>query len=257
MRIKPFLFLTSMLMFLAQGAVCGEEVQVAVASNFTAPMKAIAADFEKASGYKAVLAFGSTGSFYAQIKNGAPFEILLSADAETPEKLEKDGSAEAGSRFTYAVGKLALWSPKAGVVDDKGAVLGTGTFAHVALAAPKLAPYGKAAVETLDSLGLTQKLEPKFVQGENITQTFQFVSSGNAELGFVAWSQICANGKLKSGSAWVVPETLHRPLRQDAILLTPGKNKPAAASLLAFLKGDQAKSVILSYGYSLQTKEGS
>jgi len=227
------------------------DVQVAVAANFTAPMQLIAADFEKATGHKAQLAFGATGKFYAQIKNGAPFEVLLAADDETPAKLEKEGFAVAGSRFTYAIGQLALWSAKPGYVDDKGAVLKQGAFGHLAIANPKLAPYGAAAVEALTKLGLLGSIESKFVQGENIAQTFQFISTGNAELGFVALSQVYEGGKLKSGSGWLVPSALHTPIRQDAVVLTPGKDNPAAAALVKFLKTDQARAVIKPYGYEL------
>ncbi len=228
-----------------------DEVQVAVAANFTAPMKIIAADFEKATGHKAELSFGATGSFYAQIKNGAPFDVLLAADDETPARMEKEGLAVPGSRITYAVGALVLWSAKPGFVDDSGAVLKKGNFAHIALAAPKLAPYGAAAIETMSKLGLLSALEPKFVQGENIAQTYQFVSTGNAELGFVALSQVYANGRLTGGSAWVVPANLHKPIRQDAVILTKGKANPAASALLKFLKTRQARNVIRSYGYTL------
>lgn len=228
-----------------------DEVQVAVAANFTAPMKIIASDYEKATGNKAELSFGATGKFYAQIKNGAPFEVLLAADDETPARMEKEGLAVPGSRITYAIGALALWSAKPGFVDDKGAVLKKGDFAHIALAAPKLAPYGAAAIETMSRLGVLSTLEPKFVQGENIAQTYQFVSTGNAELGFVALSQVYANGKLTGGSAWVVPADLHKPIRQDAVILTRGKDNPAASALLKFLKTRQAQNVIKSYGYTL------
>jgi molybdate transport system substrate-binding protein len=227
------------------------EVQVAVAANFTAPMQVIAADFEKATGHKAQLAFGATGKFYAQIRNGAPFEVLLAADDETPARLEKEGAAVAGSRFTYAIGQLALWSAKPGYVDAKGAVLKQGAFTHLALANPKLAPYGAAAVETLGKLGLLGSIEAKFVQGENIAQTYQFISTGNAELGFVALSQIVEDGKLKRGSAWIVPASLHSPIRQDAVVLVKGKGNPAAAALLTFLKSDKARAVIQAYGYKL------
>jgi molybdate transport system substrate-binding protein len=227
------------------------EVNVAVAANFTAPMQKIAADFEQATGHRAQLAFGATGKFYAQIKNGAPFEVLLAADDETPAKLEKEGAAVSGSRFTYAIGRLALWSAKPGYVDAKGEVLKKGAFEHLAIANPKLAPYGAAAVESLGKLGLLGSIEPKFVQGENIAQTFQFISTGNAELGFVALSQIVEGGKLKSGSAWIVPASLHAPIRQDAVVLTQGKANPAAAALLSFLKTDQTRAVIKSYGYAM------
>ena len=225
------------------------EVHVAVAANFTAPMKLIAADFEKGSGYKAVLSFSATGKFYAQITNGAPFDVFLAADDATPAKLEKEGSAVSGSRFTYATGKLVLWSAQPGVVDAQGEVLKKNTFRKLAIAAPKLAPYGAAAVETMTKLGLMAALEPKLVTGESIGQAFGFVSTGNAELGFVALSQVFEGGKLKSGSAWVVPADLHSPIRQDAVLLTRGKDNKAAQALMAFLKTDKAKAVIRSFGY--------
>jgi len=228
-----------------------DEVQVAVAANFTAPMQKIAADFEKDTGHKAQLAFGATGKFYAQIKNGAPFEILLAADDETPVKLEKEGAAVAGSHFTYAIGKLMLWSAKPGYVDDKGEVLKKGEFAHVSLANPKLAPYGAAAVEALTALKLIDALQPKFVQAENIAQAYQFIASGNAELGFVALSQVYQDGKVAEGSAWIVPANLYQPIRQDAVLLDKGKSKAAAAALMKYLRGDKAKAVIKSYGYEL------
>jgi molybdate transport system substrate-binding protein len=232
-------------------AVHAAEVQVAVAANFAGPMKALAADFEKATGHKAVLASGATGKFYAQIQSGAPFDVFLAADDETPAKLDKEGATVPGSRFTYATGKLVLWSAKPDLVDAKGEVLKSGQFAHIALAAPKLAPYGAAAVETMTRLGVLARLEPKFVQGESIGQTFGFVSSGNAELGFVALSQVWEHGKLKSGSAWIVPAELHGPIRQDAVLLARGKDNAAAVALIAFLKSDAAKAVIRSFGYEI------
>ena len=229
---------------------CADEVQVAVAANFTAPMQKIAADFEKDTGHKAQLAFGATGKFYAQIKNGAPFEILLSADDTTPEKLEKEGAGVANSRFTYAIGTLVLWSPKAGFVDDKGEILSKGEFKHVSIANPKLAPYGQAAIEALTALKVLDAVQPKFVQGENIAQTHQFVATGNAELGFVALSQVMKDGKIAEGSGWIVPSSLHQPIRQDAVLLENGKGKPAALALMTYLRGDKAKAVIKSYGYA-------
>ena len=228
-----------------------DEVQVAVAANFTAPMQKIAAEFEKDTGHKAQLAFGATGKFYAQIKNGAPFEILLAADDTTPEKLEKEGAAVAGSRFTYAIGRLVLWSSKPGFVDDKGEVLKSGDVRHVSIANPKLAPYGQAAIEALTSLKLLDAVQPKFVQGENIAQTHQFVATGNAELGFVALAQVMKDGKIGDGSAWIVPPNLHQPIRQDAVLLANGKEKPAAAALLQYLGNEKSKAIIKSYGYDL------
>jgi molybdate transport system substrate-binding protein len=250
-KISGLFTLPLLLVSLLAGNAYADQVQVAVAANFTAPMKVIAADFEKDTGHKAALSFGATGKFYAQIKNGAPFDILLAADDETPAKIEKEAFGVAGSRFTYAIGKLVLWSAKPDFVDDKGDVLKKGGFEHIALGNPKLAPYGVAAVETMTKLGLMSALEPKFVQGENIAQTFQFVSTGNAELGFVALSQVYENGKLKSGSGWIVPANMHNAIRQDAILLSKGKGNPAAEALLKFLKSDKAKAVIKAYGYDL------
>ncbi|VTU34932.1 Molybdate-binding periplasmic protein precursor [Variovorax sp. PBL-H6] len=227
------------------------EVQVAVAANFAGPMKVLAADFEKATGHNAVLSIGSTGKFYAQIRSGAPFDVFLAADDETPARLDKENATVPGSHFTYATGKLVLWSARPDLVDAKGEVLKSGQFAHLALAAPKLAPYGAAAVEAMTRLGVLARLEPKFVQGESIGQTFGFVSSGNAELGFVALSQVWGNGKLKRGSAWIVPAELHRPIRQDAVLLGRGKDNVAAVALMAFLRSEAAKAVIRSFGYDV------
>jgi molybdate transport system substrate-binding protein len=227
------------------------EVSVAVAANFTAPMKQIAAAFEHDTRHRAILAFGSTGKFYAQIRNGAPFQVLLSADDETPARLEREGLGVPGTRFTYAIGKLALWSRQPGLVDDRGDVLKTGKFERIALADPKLAPYGAAAVEVLNRLGLMSALAPKFVQGENIAQTYQFLVTGNAELGFVALAQVLVDGKLVQGSAWRVPASLHAPLRQDAVLLNPGKDNAAASALMAYLRNDKARAIIHSFGYDL------
>jgi molybdate transport system substrate-binding protein len=228
-----------------------ETTLAAVASNFTQPMSEIAEAFEKATGHSAKLSFGSSGKFVAQFENGAPFEVFLSADAEKPAQLEKAGLAVAGSRFTYAIGKLVLWSAKPGYVDEQGRILEQGGFKHLALADPKLAPYGEASVEVLKNKGLFEKIKPLFVLGENISQTHQFISTGNAELGFIALSQVIEDGKIAEGSAWAVPENLHSPIRQDAVLLDKGKNNPAAAALLQFLKSAEARAIIQKYGYSL------
>ena len=227
-----------------------DEVSVAVAANFTAPMKQIAADFEKDTGHKLVASYGATGKFYAQIKNGAPFEVLLSADDETPTKLVKENAAVAGSQFTYAIGTLVLWSAKPAIVDSQGLVLKNGGFDHLALANPKLAPYGAAAVQTMQALGVYDSLAPKVVMGENISQTHQFISTGNALLGFVALSQVLIDGKI-AGSHWVVPAKLYSPIRQDAVILDKGKGKPAAKALIKYLQSDKAKTVIKSFGYAL------
>jgi len=227
------------------------EVSVAVAANFTAPMQKIAVAFEQDTGHKAVLAFGSTGKFYAQIRNGAPFHLLLAADDETPAKLDKEGLTVPGSRFTYAIGTLVLWSAQAGLVDKQGQVLRTGHFERIALADPKLAPYGAAAVETLTRLGLLPTLQSRFVQGENIGQTYQFVATGNAALGFVALSQVMVDGRITRGSAWQIPADLHTPIRQDAVILSNAKDNAAAAALAAYLRSDKARAIIRAYGYAL------
>lgn len=227
-----------------------DEVPVAVAANFSAPLKAIGEAFEKDTGHHLVISSGATGQLYSQIKNGAPFEVFLSADDTTPAKLEAEGEAVKGSRFTYAIGTLALWSPKAGYVDKDGTVLKKNSYAHLSIANPKTAPYGLAATQTLNKLGLTEAVKSKLVEGQNITQAYQFVSTGNAELGFVALSQIYQDGKVKEGSAWIVPADLYDPIRQDAVLLNKGKDQPAATALLNYLKGPQAAAVLKAYGYT-------
>ena len=248
MKRYKLLFITCFLLC-TTSIVRAAEIHVAVASNFTAPMKQIAAEFEKETGHKTVLSYGASGKFYAQIKNGAPFHLFLSADDEKPAQLEKDGLTVAGSRFTYAIGTLVLWSAQPNFVDYKGEVLRNGKFNKLALANPKLAPYGTATLEVLTKLGLLSSLQPKFVQGENISQTYQFVGSANAELGFIALSQVMKDGKVTSGSAWVVPGSLHSPIRQDAVLLSTGKDNVAAKALLDFLKTEKARKIIRSYGY--------
>lgn len=242
---KTLLLAICLLVSIAQAG----EVQVAVAANFTAPMQKIVVEFEKDTGHKALLSFGASGKFYAQITNGAPFEVLFSADDEIPKKLESESHALAGSRFTYAIGKLALWSAKENHVDAKGEVLKAGGFKHLAIANPKTAPYGAAGVETLKQLGIYAALQPLFVQGENISQTFQFITTGNAELGFVALSQIYKDGKVTSGSAWIVPDSFYSPIRQDVVILAKGKNNHAAQALLKYVREDKAKAIIKSFGY--------
>lgn len=248
--MQRFLSLALIAMACAAGAHAGE-VQVAVAANFTAPMHAIAAQFERDTGHRARLAFGSTGKFYAQIRNGAPFEVLLAADDETPARLEKEGQAAPGTRFTYAIGKLVLWSARAGVVDAKGEVLRTGDFRHLAIANPKTAPYGAAAVTVLKKLNLFDAVQARLVQGENIAQTHQFISTGNAQLGFVALSQVARDGRIAAGSGWIVPASLHEPIRQDALVLARGRGNPAAQALLDYLKSAKARAIIQSFGYAL------
>ena len=227
------------------------EAQVAVAANFAEPIKAIAAVLEKTTGHTLKISVGATGSLYAQIKNGAPFDVFLSANTEAPAQLEKDGLAQPGSRFTYATGKLVLWSADSTRVDAKGEVLTSGNFRKVAIASPKVAPYGAAAVQMIDRLGLSARLTPKLVQGESIGQTFNFVYTGNAELGFVALSQVLDGGKLKSGSMWLIPQNLYDPIRQDAVLLQRAASNPAAQALVQVLKSPNIKDLIRSYGYDI------
>jgi len=226
------------------------EVAVAVAANFTAPLDKLAAAFEKTSGHHLVISSGSSGKLYVQITAGAPFEVMLSADAERPLRLEKEGAAVAGSRFTYAIGKLVLWSRDPGLVDPAGAVLASSRFRHLAIPNPETAPYGAAARQVLQGLDLWQKLAPRLVQGEDIGQTYQFVATGNAELGFVALSQIRAAGK-PQGSLWIVPSERYRPIEQQAVLLTRGKDNPAARAFLEFLRGAAARALIQEFGYGL------
>ena len=233
---------------LVQGAHAAE-VLVAVAANFSAPMKIIAQQFERETGNRIRMSFGSTGQFYAQIKNGAPFAILLAADAHTPNAIEREGLGVASSRFTYAYGKLVLWSKKTGLVDGNGAILRSGALNNIAIANPKLAPYGAAALEVIERLGLAEKLLSKIVEGSSVGQAYQFVVSGNASIGFVALSQVYENGQIKEGSAWIVPPDLYEPIKQDAIMLNAGRGNLAADSLMEFLRGDQARSVMRSFGY--------
>lgn len=244
-RFAPLLLTTLLII----GTVQAAEVQVAVASNFTAPIQAIAADFEKDTGHKLVAAYGATGQFYTQIKNGAPFEVFLAADDTTPARLESEGDTVTGSRFTYAVGTLALWSAKDGYVDSQGQVLKRNDFQHLSIANPKAAPYGLAATQVLDKLGLSAQVKSKLVEGQNITQAYQFVSTGNAELGFVALSQVFKDGKVTGGSAWIVPAELHDPIKQDAVILNKGRDNPAAVALVDYLKGPKAAAIIQTYGY--------
>lgn len=228
-----------------------DEVTVAVAANFSAPAQKIATAFAAATGHKASVVVGSTGKLYAQIKNGAPFGVLLSADDETPRRLAQEGAGVAASQFTYATGRLVLWSRQAGLVDGKGDVLQGTAFNHLSIADPKVAPYGAAAIEVMTKLGVLPKLQGRLVQGESIGQAHQFVASGNAQLGFVALSQVMQDGKIAEGSAWVVPANMHTALKQDAIVLTAAKDNAAALAFVAYLRSDATKTLIRSYGYEV------
>jgi molybdate transport system substrate-binding protein len=226
-------------------------LNIAVAANVEPPMREIAAAFTKASGHQAGLAIGSTGKFYAQIANGAPFDILLSADSATPAKLVAEGRAEAGSRFTYAIGRLVLWSRDKNQPSLENA-LQMGDFKRLAIANPPTAPYGAAAMQTLSAMKLADKLAPKIVQGESVAQVYQFVATGNAELGFVAMSQVMRDGDLTAGSVWVVPQKLYAPLTQDAVIITAKRDAArhaAAQAFMQFLRSSEARSIFARYGY--------
>ena len=246
-QLWAVLFIASLL---ASFQLYAGELSIAVAANFTAPMQKITPEFEKDTGHKLHASYGSSGKFYAQIKNDAPFEVLLTADEETTNKLASEGLALAGSQFTYAIGKLVLWSAKPAFVDGTGQVLKKDGFEHISLADPKLAPYGAAAVEAMKALGIYEMLTPKIVMGENIAQAYQFIATGNATLGFVALSQVLKDGKIE-GSAWMVPANLYHPIHQNAIILVKGQNNPAAEALMKYLKADKAKTIIKSFGYDL------
>lgn len=230
------------------GEAAADEIRVAVASNFTHAIKNIAERFTDKTGHKVVLIFGSTGKHYAQIKNGAPFDAFFAADVRRPELLEKEGVALPGSRFTYAVGKVVLWSPKMGYVDSAGKVLEQGNFRYLAIANPKLAPYGKAAQEVLHAQKVWDALQGKIVRGEDIGQTFQFVKSGNAELGFVAYSQIKRPDHPVEGSFWEIPQSLYTPIEQQAVLL---KENQIVQAFLRFVKSETSRNLIREYGYSV------
>lgn len=229
-----------------------EEALVAVAANFAAPMKAIIAAFEGETGHAVKASYGSTGKLYAQIKNGAPFQALLGADQRRPILLEDEGIAVTDSRFTYAIGALVLWSPDPDYVKDGPALLAAGGFNKLSVANPKLAPYGEASMQALETLGVKEALEPKLVMGENIAQTFQFVDTGNAEVGLVALSQVVQDGDIVKGSGWIVPGDLHEPIRQDAVILRKGKDNPAVTQLIAYLKGEAARAIIHDFGYATE-----
>ncbi len=234
---------------LAAGPALAADTQVAVAANFTEPAKEIATAFKAATGHTAILSFGSSGQFYAQMARGAPYEVFLSADADRPKKAEQDGLGVPGARFTYAVGRLVLYSKTPGLVDGAGAVLAAGRFNKLSIADPAAAPYGAAAVQTMQKLGVYSALKPKIVTGSSITQAYQFVETGAAELGFVAYSQVI---NVPGGSRWLVPAADHAPIDQQAILLYTGQNNVAAKAFLSFLKSPASVAIIKKYGYEVR-----
>jgi molybdate transport system substrate-binding protein len=243
------LFAGALIAFGAAAPALADDVPVAVAANFTEPVKEIATAFTANTGNHVVLSFGSSGQFYTQITQGAPFQVFLSADADRPQRLEREGLGVPGARFTYAIGRLVLYSKAPGLVDARGAVLAAGAFHKIAIADPAAAPYGVAAVQAMSRLGVYARLQPKIVKGASITQTYQFVDSGAAELGFVALSQVVGQG---GGSRWIVPASLHAPIEQQAILLLAGEKKRAARAFLQFLKSPEAIAIIKRYGYEVR-----
>lgn len=240
--------LLALVLGLAHAGASADEILVAVASNFTGAIKAVAERFEEQTGHEVVLSFGSTGKHYAQIRHGAPHHAFFAADAERPRLLEDEGRIVRGSRFTYAFGKLVLWSPDGRMVDGNGDVLATGNFEHLAVANPRLAPYGVAAQQVLEARGLWSDLQPHLVRGENIGQAYQYVKSGAAELGFVAYSQIHVPDGEPEGSAWLVPASLYTPIEQQAVLL---RDEPAARAFMEFLRSDEAHRIIEGFGYGI------
>ena len=245
-------FLLSLIFFsLAVTPALAEQVLVAVAANFVPPFREVAMEFEKTTGHTVQVASGSSGNFYAQIKNGAPFDVFFSADNERPKLLEDEGLGVKGNRFTYAIGRLVLWSPDPNLVKGED-TLRVESFKHLAIANPKTAPYGVAAMQAMQKLGVWESLQPRLVMGENLGQTMGFIESGNAELGFLALSQVLDPKMKGKGGRWDVPIILHEPIQQDVVLLTKGKDNPAAKALMEFMGKLQATAIIERYGYELK-----
>jgi len=243
-----FAWLMVALSLLISSSAMADEIRVAVASNFTEALKDIARRFEAQTGHRVTLIQGATGRHYAQIKNGAPFDIFFAADVRRPQLLDEQKVALPGSRFTYAIGRVILWSPEPGYVDAEGLVLERGKFRYLAIANPKLAPYGRAAREVLQSYGLWDRYADRMVRGENIGQAFHFVRSGNAELGFVAYSQVKRPGQPVAGSLWIVPQERYAPIEQQAVLL---RDTDAARSFLSFVKREASREIIRGFGYDI------
>ena len=220
-----------------------------MAANFAAPMERIAALFQKESGHSIKTKPAASGKLYTQIKGGAPFDVFLSADEELPKRLLQEGLAIAGSRFVYATGRLVLWSVQPGLVDDKGAVLNAGKFEKLAYANPVLSPYGAATKETLTKLTMWNAMQKKLKKGEDVTQAYQLAATENADMAFIALSQVMHDGKVTAGSWWLVPAELHNPIRQSAVLLSGSKEQAATKTFLVFLKNDKAKAVMRGFGY--------
>lgn len=251
MKQKVLAWCVCLFLGVAVTPALAEQALVAVAANFVPPFREIALEFEKSTGHQLQVAGGSSGNFYSQIKNGAPFDVFFSADMERPKLLEDEGLGVKESRFTYAIGRLVLWSPNEGLIKGEE-TLRSKQYKRLAMASPKTAPYGVAAMQAMQKLEIWDSVQTQIVMGESLGQTMGFIESGNAQLGFVALSQVL-DPKIKGkGSRWDVPNNLHEPITQDVILLTKGKDNPAAKALLEFMGGPQAKTIIKRYGYELK-----
>lgn len=251
MPLKRLTVITLVMMLMSIASARAEHVLVAVAANFTDAARDIASSFERASGHTIKVSFGSTGKLFSQIDNGAPFEVFLAADSDRPRKAEKEGLAVPGTRFSYAQGKLVLWSAAPEAFEDGERYLKEASFARAAIANPKTAPYGKAAKQVMEHLGIWDKVQARLVRGESIAQTFQFTATSNAKVGFVAYSQV-KSWKSDAGSLWKIPESYYSPIAQHAVLLIKGQTNPAALAFLEFLKGPEARAIITGYGYSVE-----
>lgn len=244
-----FPLLLSIALALLSAQTRAAQVQVAVDDNFAGPIQALAAEFQRTTNHTLVVSAGSTGKLFTQIQQGAPFDVFLSADAETPARLTSEGLALENTRFTYAIGRLVLWSAQAGLVDPQATVLGADSTSRMAVADPRMAPYGAAAMQTMARRGVAARWTGRIVLGESVGQAYQLVASKNAALGFVALSQIMRDGKVESGSHWIVPSTFHTPLRQEVVLLRKGASNDGAKAFLKFLAGDSARAIMRGYGY--------
>lgn len=237
------------LMFFFSSLVSADEVSVALAANFASTFDKISAQFKTNTGHTVVASMGSSGALYAQIVNGAPYEVFLSADAERPRMLVERGNAVSGTTSTYAIGRLVLWSSKPTLVDNKGALLKSGFNGRIAIANPVTAPYGLAAQQTLERLGLWNTMQKTVVRGQNITQTFQFAASGSVDAAFISLSQIKSGDYVGKGSYWLVPQTFHDPIEQQLVLLEKGKHRPAAKALIEFIRSSEGRKIIAHAGY--------
>ncbi|EJF91577.1 molybdate ABC transporter substrate-binding protein [Bartonella tamiae] len=247
-----FFFFQSIILFQPIDALAHKsDAVIAVASNFTEPAKEIAKKFEESTGYKTILSFGATGSIYQQIKNGAPYDVFLAADNHRPSLLIAEGFAVKESQLTYAIGTLVLWSASKDLIKGEQS-LSAENINHIAFCNPDAAPYGQAALETMKALNLYTKVQTKLVEGHNISQAFQFVKTGNAEIGFVALSQIIHE---KKGSFWIVPQKYYHPIEQDGVLLQHGKDNKAAKAFMIFLNGSEASQILADYGYRKKKKD--